>query len=664
MLLKRKIFIIFIIFFILIAIGFFGFFVPIFKNHNTLAKRKSLRFHTTFKFTEKKGQRKSFKNKSPGIIFKKTITHYNFHTIYYGSYGKSVLLSDYIFSKLGYLPLNGIIKEKHKKIKFTWKWKYKNIPAEVKSKWKPGYFNTLLRSAVMNFQYEQRLIVTGTINKSLWKILINDYLQKSGINIWGINYVIVNKNFPKTISIWKNGDIIFTSLANTGVFESPTYNGVFPIYLRFLNTNMKGITPWNTKYDDKNIPFVNYFNGGEALHGFPRGIYGVNQSLGCVELPIINSSIAWKKLSYGSLIIVKKYKGTKPIYNEKLRPKEFHLILKTNLKSKKLKPKNKKFKLLYVDHSYAYNGTPLAYIRLFYVKTDTIQHKTILTTDINYASNIDFISISKGLKNKLIFFSDTKSLKGTFNRSIYYFMLNNPGNIQRVLTIKHKNEGILSNIAVNRNKIWFVLYSHKKNKLEDYLCEYTFSLNNGKIKVSRLHKTKLNFYSSYLTFDKHGNLWISGLRPAGDDAVNYIKMLRSKSIKMNEIHLSDIKTIYSFKGHFYGTLPILTENNGSLFILKHSYYDNDFLNDLIEIKKNAKNNLSVLNISDFKGLIGNFTKDTNGNIFFIKNYLKNGIFQKSLYEIYKNKINNKARKIFSFYGNSNGVVNNVLSVNK
>ena len=662
--LKYKIFKVLITFFILIAIGSSGFFILKFRYINAAVLKNQ---RPSFKPPEKEDKVSNKDYNAAATLSARGLTKplRDFHAIYYGNYGKDVLLADYILSKLGYLPLNCVIKEKHKKVKFIWKWKYKNIPVEVKSKWKPGYFNTLIKSAVMNFQYEQRLIVTGAINKSLWKVLIKDYLKKSGINYWGIYYTIVNKNFPETISIWRNGNIIFTSLANTGITEAPTNDGVFPIYLKFFTTNMSGTTPWKTKYDDTDIPFVNYFNGGEALHGFPRGIYGVNQSMGCVELPIIDSYAVWKKLSYGSLIIVKKYIGEKPAYNEKLRPKKFHL----KLKLKQLKQISRKFKLLYVEHSYAYNGVPLAYIRLFYSKRNKVNDKTILTTDINYASNINFISIGRGrgrkLRNKLIFFSDTKSLEGTFDRSVYCFMLNNPGNIQMASTVRHKNEGILSNIAVNRNKIWFILYQYKHGKLKDYLEENTFSFINGRIKTYPARKIKLNFYSSYLTFDSHGNLWMSGLTPSGNGVVNYIKMLGYKSIKANnKIKSKGIKTIYSFKGHFYGTMPFLVENDGSIFILKHSYYDNDFLNDLIEIRKNAKNNLSILNITNFKGLIGNFTGNIKGNIFFIKNYLKRGIFQKDLYEISTGKTTNKVHKIFSFYGNSNGVVNNILLVNK
>ena len=49
---------------------------------------------------------------------------------------------------------------------------------------------------------------------------------------------------------------------------------------------------------------VSYFNGGDAVHYFPRGGYGYNQSLGCVELPWRQAAWACPYLTYGSLVTV------------------------------------------------------------------------------------------------------------------------------------------------------------------------------------------------------------------------------------------------------------------------------------------------------------------------------------------------------------------------
>jgi hypothetical protein len=49
---------------------------------------------------------------------------------------------------------------------------------------------------------------------------------------------------------------------------------------------------------------VAYFRAGEAVHYFPRGAYGYQQSLGCVELPLAQSAYIWPYMTYGTLVTV------------------------------------------------------------------------------------------------------------------------------------------------------------------------------------------------------------------------------------------------------------------------------------------------------------------------------------------------------------------------
>jgi lipoprotein-anchoring transpeptidase ErfK/SrfK len=67
---------------------------------------------------------------------------------------------------------------------------------------------------------------------------------------------------------------------------------------------MKGTNPDGTKYDDPAIPWVAYFNGGDAVHGYPRSTYGWPQSNGCVELPVSNAATVWPMDTYGTLVTV------------------------------------------------------------------------------------------------------------------------------------------------------------------------------------------------------------------------------------------------------------------------------------------------------------------------------------------------------------------------
>ena len=48
---------------------------------------------------------------------------------------------------------------------------------------------------------------------------------------------------------------------------------------------MEGTNPDGSHYNDVGVPWVNYFSGGDAIHGFVRPGYGWPQSLGCVEVP-------------------------------------------------------------------------------------------------------------------------------------------------------------------------------------------------------------------------------------------------------------------------------------------------------------------------------------------------------------------------------------------
>jgi lipoprotein-anchoring transpeptidase ErfK/SrfK len=79
---------------------------------------------------------------------------------------------------------------------------------------------------------------------------------------------------------------------------------MFPIYARYVSTTMSGTDVDGTKYVVPDVPWVNYFNGGDAVHGFPRGSYGSPQSNGCVELPISTAQTVYGYLKLGDIVWV------------------------------------------------------------------------------------------------------------------------------------------------------------------------------------------------------------------------------------------------------------------------------------------------------------------------------------------------------------------------
>ena len=67
---------------------------------------------------------------------------------------------------------------------------------------------------------------------------------------------------------------------------------------------MSGTNPDGSHYSDPGIPWVSYFNGGDALHGFDRSSYGTPQSVGCVEMPPANAAVVYPLTPMGTLVTV------------------------------------------------------------------------------------------------------------------------------------------------------------------------------------------------------------------------------------------------------------------------------------------------------------------------------------------------------------------------
>jgi hypothetical protein len=175
-------------------------------------------------------------------------------------------------------------------------------PAQLAAMWTPGQPGVLLKGAVMAFQADHGMLPTGALSPKLWAALFTA-ASAGDQNANGYTYAVTSKTLPESLTIWHNGHQVFHSLANTGIPVAPTVDGTFPVYERFLNTIMSGTNPDGSHYSDP-VSYVSYFNGGDAVHYFPRPGYGYQQSLGCVELSYSAAKAAYPYLTYGSLVTV------------------------------------------------------------------------------------------------------------------------------------------------------------------------------------------------------------------------------------------------------------------------------------------------------------------------------------------------------------------------
>jgi len=175
-------------------------------------------------------------------------------------------------------------------------------PSELTSQWETGTDNMLVGGAVRAFEYNQGLTMDGIAGPQVWSDLLKA-VAKGQHNPNGYTYAWADQNSPESLRVWHDGKMILNTPANTGIPQSPTVDGTFPVYLRYQVTQMKGTNPDGTKYDDT-VYWVSYFNGGDAVHYFPRGGYGYYQSLGCVEIQYNPAEYVWPYMTYGSLVTV------------------------------------------------------------------------------------------------------------------------------------------------------------------------------------------------------------------------------------------------------------------------------------------------------------------------------------------------------------------------
>ncbi len=168
---------------------------------------------------------------------------------------------------------------------------------------------------------------------------------------WPFTWVEVDKHAgtpaPETVTVWRVKDdqfhAVYRTRANTGILHS-TPDGSWPIVQRYRVTTMQGFFPvpvprpaalpsastgpvpsaglspsagpvpsaglWHgawvrwQPYDDTGIKWVSYFDGGRALHYFPRARYGFPQSAGCVEMPLNAAHAVYLLTRLGTVVTV------------------------------------------------------------------------------------------------------------------------------------------------------------------------------------------------------------------------------------------------------------------------------------------------------------------------------------------------------------------------
>jgi hypothetical protein len=245
-----------------------------------------------------------------GVVLAKAVTER------FTTHGWSTLRLKQMLAQLGYLPLkwapqdatamepDNVATELAAMYSppagtFTWK---RGYPSILTSFW-GGRSSLIMQGAIRAFQSNHGLTMTGVMTPALWRDVVRAAAANKR-NPSGYTYALASKASPETLTVWHDGRVILHTLANTGIPAAPTADGTYPVYLRYSFQIMRGTNPDGSTYADP-VSWVAYFNGGDAVHYFPRGYYGAPQSLGCVELPYAQAHHVWPYLTYGTLVTVR-----------------------------------------------------------------------------------------------------------------------------------------------------------------------------------------------------------------------------------------------------------------------------------------------------------------------------------------------------------------------
>jgi peptidoglycan hydrolase-like protein with peptidoglycan-binding domain len=182
-------------------------------------------------------------------------------------------------------------------------WRYSNTPSELQSAWQPGAYGTVTQGAIMAFENTEGMTTDGIASAAVWKALIAADVSGK-LNTFGYTFVSVSEGSPESESTWHNGKTVQSGPVNTGVPAAPTAQGLFAVFEHALSVTMSGTNPDGSHYSDPGVPYVSYFNGGDALHGFIRASYGFPQSDGCVEMPYSEASQVYPYTPIGTLVDV------------------------------------------------------------------------------------------------------------------------------------------------------------------------------------------------------------------------------------------------------------------------------------------------------------------------------------------------------------------------
>ena len=166
-------------------------------------------------------------------------------------------------------------------------WRYgEHARPSCRRLWSQGKPNTIIRGAVMMFEHENGL-ARGRHRRADGLARAARGPARREALAAPYSYVFVRQKVAGAADALVGRQACSPRRATPASRRGRRKPGTFPVFGQGTGRHDERHQPRRrSHYHDPGIRWISYFNGGDAIHAFPRASFGTPQSLGCVELPL------------------------------------------------------------------------------------------------------------------------------------------------------------------------------------------------------------------------------------------------------------------------------------------------------------------------------------------------------------------------------------------
>jgi lipoprotein-anchoring transpeptidase ErfK/SrfK len=119
--------------------------------------------------------------------------------------------------------------------------------------------------------------------------------------------VIAVDTYEQSLGVYRNGGLVYATLASSGSRAFPTREGIFQIRVKLTHGRMTG-----AYFDDRrdyyyleDVPWILYYDGQRGLHGaYWHDNFGIRTSHGCVNLAPRDARWLYDNAQVGDTVMI------------------------------------------------------------------------------------------------------------------------------------------------------------------------------------------------------------------------------------------------------------------------------------------------------------------------------------------------------------------------